>query len=297
MTWQSIYSRPGRWLKGNLHTHTTQSDGQLTPEQAAVWYRDKGYDFLAISDHWVHTSPLAVDGITTVAAAELDGQGYHMLALGMQSLPDKEQADDPQAMIDHILSEEGLAFIAHPYWTGQSSHAIAQLRGLKGIEVFNSVCDVTKATGYARVHWDDLLAAGHRLLGLAVDDVHWRFGAQGRGFVMVRSEDTSDQGILAAIREGAFFSSMGPTINDLWLAPGSDETAPRLHVRTSPCRSITFYASGPRGLRNDAEQGDIIETAAIDVTPDQVYLRVECCDALGRTAWSNPVYVQDLLNG
>jgi len=295
MTWQSIYSRPGRWLKGNLHTHTTQSDGQLTPEQAAIRYRDQGYDFVAISDHWVHTSSLAVDGMTTVPAAELDGQGYHMLALGLQSLPAKEQADDPQAMIDHVLSEQGMAFIAHPYWTGQTSHAIAQLHGLLGIEVFNSVCDVTKATGYARVHWDDLLAEGHRLLGLAVDDVHWRFGAQGRGFIMVRSEDSSDQAILAAIREGAFYSSMGPTIADLWLTPGSEDTAPKLHVRASPCRTISFFASGPRGQRSDADQGGTIETASIGVTPDQVYLRVECCDALGRTAWSNPIYVQDLL--
>jgi len=297
MTWQSIYSRPGRWLKGNLHTHTTQSDGQLTPEQAAIWYRDQGYDFMAISDHWVHTSSLEVDGITTIAAAELDGQGYHMLALGLRSLPDRAQADDSQAMIDHIVSEEGLAFIAHPYWTGQSSHEIAQLRGLQGIEVFNSVCDVTKGTGHSRVHWDDLLASGHQLLGLAVDDVHWRFGAPGRGFVLVRSEDASDQGILAAIREGACYSSMGPTISDLWLVPGSDACAPRLHVRTSPCRSIIFQASGPRGLRVDAQEDATIDTAAIEVKADQVYLRVECCDALGRIAWSNPVYVQDLLNG
>ncbi|HYC92718.1 MAG TPA: hypothetical protein VEO54_26150 [Thermoanaerobaculia bacterium] len=36
------------WLKGNLHTHTSQSDGDSPPAEVAAWYRDRGYDFLVI---------------------------------------------------------------------------------------------------------------------------------------------------------------------------------------------------------------------------------------------------------
>ena len=43
--------RDGRWYKGNLHTHSLWSDGDDFPERIAVWYRDRGYHFLAISDH------------------------------------------------------------------------------------------------------------------------------------------------------------------------------------------------------------------------------------------------------
>ncbi len=39
------------WLKGNLHTHTTESDGDASPEYVASWYREHGYDFLVLSDH------------------------------------------------------------------------------------------------------------------------------------------------------------------------------------------------------------------------------------------------------
>jgi hypothetical protein len=42
---------PARWFKGNLHTHTLWSDGNEFPEMVAEWYRDHGYNFLAISDH------------------------------------------------------------------------------------------------------------------------------------------------------------------------------------------------------------------------------------------------------
>ena len=40
-----------RWLKGNLHTHSLWSDGNDFPEVITLWYKDRGYDFLAISDH------------------------------------------------------------------------------------------------------------------------------------------------------------------------------------------------------------------------------------------------------
>ena len=39
------------WFKGNLHTHSLWSDGNDFPEMIAAWYRDNGYQFLALSDH------------------------------------------------------------------------------------------------------------------------------------------------------------------------------------------------------------------------------------------------------
>jgi hypothetical protein len=41
----------GPWLRGNLHTHSFWSDGDQFPEVALLWYRDHGYDFVAVSDH------------------------------------------------------------------------------------------------------------------------------------------------------------------------------------------------------------------------------------------------------
>jgi predicted metal-dependent phosphoesterase TrpH len=40
-----------RWWKGNLHTHTLWSDGDDYPEMVVDWYKEHGYNFLAISDH------------------------------------------------------------------------------------------------------------------------------------------------------------------------------------------------------------------------------------------------------
>lgn len=41
----------GRWFKGNTHTHSLWSDGNDFPEMIVDWYKEEGYDFLALSDH------------------------------------------------------------------------------------------------------------------------------------------------------------------------------------------------------------------------------------------------------
>lgn len=40
-----------RWYRGNLHTHTHWSDGDDYPEMIALWYREHGYQFVAMTDH------------------------------------------------------------------------------------------------------------------------------------------------------------------------------------------------------------------------------------------------------
>jgi hypothetical protein len=39
------------WFKGNIHAHSVWSDGDAFPEMVADWYKSRGYQFLALSDH------------------------------------------------------------------------------------------------------------------------------------------------------------------------------------------------------------------------------------------------------
>src|SRR5688572_26074465 len=41
----------GQWYKGNLHTHSYWSDGDEFPEMIMDWYKQRGYNFVALSDH------------------------------------------------------------------------------------------------------------------------------------------------------------------------------------------------------------------------------------------------------
>ncbi len=66
-------------LKGNLHTHTTFSDGRRPVDEVVARYRDLGYDFLAITDHddrideeyWFRLPP-GDDRMLVLAGVEID---------------------------------------------------------------------------------------------------------------------------------------------------------------------------------------------------------------------------------
>ena len=57
----------GRYFKGNLHTHTLNSDGDSTPDDVVRWYREHGYNFVTMTDHNYLTS---VDGLNALHGAD-----------------------------------------------------------------------------------------------------------------------------------------------------------------------------------------------------------------------------------
>ena len=73
---QRFWLRDGNWYKGNLHTHTTQSDGAVSPEEMMACYRKAGYDFLALSDHNRLTRVAAApDGLRCWCVTGTEGDG------------------------------------------------------------------------------------------------------------------------------------------------------------------------------------------------------------------------------
>lgn len=55
-----LFLAPGssraEWYKGNLHMHSQWSDGASMPEFAVAWYKERGYNFIVLSDHNIFQS-------------------------------------------------------------------------------------------------------------------------------------------------------------------------------------------------------------------------------------------------
>ncbi len=91
------FNSPGRFLKGNIHTHSNRSDGALSPEAVCRVYREAGYDFLSLTDHFlgkydfpiVDTRRYRTNTFTTLIGAEVHapatslGDLWHLLAVGL----------------------------------------------------------------------------------------------------------------------------------------------------------------------------------------------------------------------
>src|SRR4029078_7719760 len=82
----------GEWLKSQFHAHTTNSDGEATPDGLAGHYARAGFDVLAITDHW-HVTEHTHDEILVIPSSELSARvdetlEADILALGVALLPD-----------------------------------------------------------------------------------------------------------------------------------------------------------------------------------------------------------------
>jgi predicted metal-dependent phosphoesterase TrpH len=301
----------GGWFRGNVHCHTTESDGRLAPRAAAEWFAGAGYDFLALTDHNRVTDPAvaAVDGLCLLRAAEVTATGgelgaqYHLIALGLPEGFVLPAPSTPAAESARRLREAGAAvFIAHPHWSGLT---VADLRAVDatGVEVFNGGTVLDSQKGEATAYWDEGLARGSRWWGIAVDDTHWHSVDRGLGWVVVRAAEPTPPALLRAIARGHFYASAGPEIRHVALAREPDGGA-TVAVECSPCAAI--YALG-FGSRNQftfdreaiarGETGATVTRGTFKIAPATIggqrhpYVRVQCVDWQRRSAWSNPLFL------
>ena len=281
------FQAPGEWLKGNLHTHSTNSDGTVTPEGRVAGYKERGYDFIAFADH-SYVTRYSDDDLTVIPGSEwgvrLNDRGCHLVALnvpaGFQLFEDLAM----QESVDEVRSAGGIAIIAHPYWTGLTLPDMQDTQGCLGIEIYNHMVHRAVAKGLATVHWDNLLAASWKCLGFAVDDCHSAADAYG-GWIMVKSQYRDADSIIEAIKAGKFYSSTGPSIISV------EKTDDRLRVECSDAAAINFICREWSGRHIEAPDGEVLNSAEYSTGSQQGYVRVEVIDAKGKAAWTNPLFL------
>ena len=300
-----------RWYKGNLHTHTLNSDGDSTPHEVTTWYREHGYNFLVLTDH-NHLTDIA--GLNAIHAAKdkfllitgeevssrYDKKPIHVNAFNPERLVQPQNgdsvADTIQNNVNEIRRAKGIPSVNHPnfHWAISIQDMLA-VKGLGLFEVYNGHPMVNNegGGGFASLDemWDALLTAGQRLHGIAVDDAHHfkKFGKEfsnpGHGWVWVRAESLTPEAILSAIEAGDFYASSGVALRDMTITPSEY----RLDITraTNWDEKVTTYFIGDGGkvLAKSFE-----EKPAYRFTGTEKYIRARIESSGGAKAWTQPVY-------
>ncbi len=276
----------GSWLRGNLHAHTTASDGSLMPQELVDAYARLGYDFLAITDHDVYTSAtdhesLEDNGLILITGVEATANGPHVLCLnGDRPI---EPSSDRQAVIEAGLASGGFVIPAHLNRESSFDHTpITQLRlwdGYEGIEIFNGQGTCNPGSPYSTAKWDLLLGEGRRVWGYANDDAHG-LDTIALGWSMAYVKEHTAAGVIDALRNGRFYASTGVTITDI-MADGQ-----RIVVQTADAERIVAIASGGGRLASVNES-----TIEIDVPDENSYVRFECWGRGEQFAWTQPFFI------
>lgn len=286
------FQQPGQWYRGNTHTHSTESDGKLSIVDRFAAYREKGYDFLVLTDHrkvndvqdYSTSDFLAISGSEVHPQNPYGGATYHIVAINIHE-PVNCAKMHPNAVLDDIKAQGGEAVLCHPYWCGHTVSDFLPLRGYFAVEVYNDTC-MGIGKGFSEQAWDDLLDRGGPVFGIAADDAHGVTHDCFHGWVMVKSPELTLDGIMEALRTGAFYSTLGPEISDITV----NHADKKITVKCSAAQSIVFKAECHRGRRVLAPEGATLTEATYQVPEDAKYVRVEVTDETGKKAWSNPFF-------
>jgi hypothetical protein len=224
----------------------------------------------------------------------------HLLAFGIDEDPLEFVRTRPDLIeaAAWVGDHGGVAYLAHPYWTGTPANGLALGERVAGIEVYNAGCELEVGRGLSTVHWDDLLERGTSCLGIAADDSHHAERDSGYAWVWARVLERSAAAVLDALASGRFYSSTGPVLEELRVDEASVE------VGCSPCSRITLctgrkrgtsVSAGPSGylyggeILAESDEGEITR-ARLERPTRSPYGRLELVDRYGRKAWTNPLW-------
>lgn len=294
------FDRPGRFLRGNIHGHSTLSDGGFSVEDVCRLYEEAGYDFISVTDHFLphYDFPLADTRhcrngkFTTLIGAELHageiemGGIWHLVAVGLPLDFAQPRDGETAAEIAKRAMETG-AFVAaaHPAWYCLTERDLESLGPVHAIEIYNGVAVDHNDRAESWHITDTMLGRGNRYFAYAADDFH---GVKNRhdflrGWVWVKAEDNTPENLLESLKAGHFYSSTGPQIFDVQVRAGAE-----IVVRCSPVDEI--FVTGKSSASVAAYGNGMIE-ATLDISNfKSPYGRITVRDAQGERAWTNPFW-------
>jgi len=300
-----------RWYKGNTHTHTINSDGDSTPDEVVRWYRERGYNFLVLSDHNYLTE---VDGLNAVLGAankfilikgeevtdDFQKKPIHINGLNVKEVVNPQHGDTVTATIQNnvnaIRRVDGVPHVNHPnfHWA-MGANDLKSVKNLRLFEIYNGHPQVNNLGGGGlpglEAMWDDILSAGIVLYGIAVDDAHFfktpwdkTKSTPGHGWVMVRAAKLGAGEILQSLERGDFYASTGVTLQDYQ----ADNKEIRITIaETSQSKyTVQFVGRGGKVL-----QEVTANPATYAFKGDEFYVRAKVIESNGKAAWTQPVFL------
>jgi hypothetical protein len=293
----TAFGGPGRFWRGNLHTHTTNSDGALSPAETVEVYRSAGYDFVVVTDHFraehgypvTDTTAFRTEKFTTLSGAELHaprtrlGSTWHILAVGLPPDFGPVPGETGPELARRARRTGAFIGMAHPSASLLTLDDAESLDAAHAVEVHNAV-SAWEDRGDSWHLCDVLLARGHRLTAYAADDAH--FQPQDppgcAAWVQVRAAELDPDLLLAALKDGAYYSSTGPEIHDVTVHDG------RVTVECSPASRVLATGGVPG---KQVAVGDGLTGCTLPLDMFRRYFRITVIGATGGRAWTNPFWL------
>ena len=306
----------GKFYKANLHSHTTLSDGKLTPEEMKELYKNHGYSIISFTEHgrfYNHNDMteedfLVLNGYEPSVTEDIpDDPGYHfkrtchmcMIALDKERKTAVDRGDflleyDPVSISRFMnMGREQGFFVTynHPVWSLERYRDYINYNGMHAMEIQNYGCVVDGFFEYNEQIYDEMLADGKRIFALATDDNHNHQGNTDSfgGFIMIKADELEYGKITDALLKGNFYASEGPEILELYIE--GDEIV----GRCAPAKEIRFNTATRAHSFNIAKEGEFVTECRMKLDKRDKYIRLTVTDFEGKHANSNAYFLDEIM--
>ena len=295
------------WCKGNVHTHTTRSDGDADPEIVVDWYKNHNYDFLVLSDHNHRTilDEYDDDNLILIPGEEVSARilggdiPIHLNGIGISRVIEPIDAggvvETLQANVNLITQAGGIASLNHPNGGWAYDHNdINQIEGATLLEVYNGWPGSNTEGGPGKFSgeeiWDKVLSSGKIIFGIAVDDAHHysdfnhTMANPGRGWIVVDAAKLTAKSILDSLIAGEFYFSTGIDLKEMHMGDDSIELSISQH-------RDYIYNTKFIGIDGVVLQEVLGLQPKYQIRGDETYVRAKVTSSMGTRMWTQPVYI------
>ena len=309
-----LLPRSGNCYKINLHTHSTLSDGNFSPEQLKAMYMEQGYHAVAFTDHrnCIPHPELTDEQFVALTGTELDFHEFdeknglihavHLNALATDPLTERKDVSQP---LDYALINQTIAdlkkdgfFVTlnHPVWSNSTTEELSVIKGYDAMEVCNSIAVMFNNFSDDSPLYENYLRAGGRAFPVAADDCHKIFEDGSpfceyyKSFTVVKAPELTYDSIVKALTAGDFYSSTGPRLENLWLE------GDLLHVECSPVFGVFVHSKYLNVKTQDVQKTDCITHTVLDISAireKSPYFWVQLRDSNGGKAWAVPYWFEE----
>ncbi len=315
MTTGKIWLLPetGNLYKANLHAHSTESDGNFTPEKLKEIYLAQGYHAVAFTDHrkCMPQTHLTDENFVALTGTELDfsfcdESGYvrkmvHINAIAKNPDTTFEKPSMPldydliNEVVQDLKSRDCIVTVNHPVFSDMSTEDLLRIKGMDGVEVYNSIGTMFNNYSDDSAFYEYFLRTGGKAAPMAGDDCHIRFEDGSpfveyfQGFTVIKAPKLSYDTLTKGIMDGALFASTGPMFQNLWLE------GDMLHVQCSPVCGVFVHGKYLSYKAAEVERTDCLTDVTLDISGLRAispYIWVQLRDAQGRKAWAMPYWFE-----
>lgn len=214
------------------------------------------------------------------------------------NLPEEEEpriygAEGINKLISDINEKGFFVCYNHPRWSLENYGDYGEYKGLWGVEIYNTACNVNGLYDYDINVLDDMLRDGKRVFASCGDDNHNKkeaerylqsFGAA----VYVNADRLNYSSIIDGLLQGNFYSSMGPVINELYVEDG------KVYIKCSDAKRISYSTMGRRTAAVNAPEGEHVNEACFEIRESDEFFRIDIIDEKGRHANTQAYYIAEL---